>query len=360
MINMPFKILKFVWFIALILLLINPKLNTYVYSQENSSELYISEVYFQGSEFSARDKWIEIYNPSNKSVSLDSYSITIGKQAHNYKLTNTSQPSIAPQSTLIFGNSYGTNIPTMLDKYSISTTNSFGLMYWLSNNSDDTYINISLLKNNSVIQDIQYNNQTTSNWLLNNKNTSIECTAAICTPSKNIYNPTYTMSPHQVFGAVSSTSQPDLLLEPSLINSRSIDQIQLVETIDEAITTETLNTSPALKASLTQAQLDIVAERTEQKIQQNLKSKTLPVESEQAITSSLPELTLKLPVTAFNNLAFQSNSQKFDLTTIQKTNPEYKNIQISTALMLLMYSVYLQNNLTKNNKTSIRNFYNEF
>ena len=122
------------------------------FAQEGES-LYISEVYYSQSPYSSRDKWVEIHNPTSTSISLEPYSLAIGKSSFNLPLSGI----VEPGGYYVVQDSWG-NEQHMLETYGVPIDLYSGRVHWLSNKStEEMHVSLQLLLNSIPVQNIFYN-----------------------------------------------------------------------------------------------------------------------------------------------------------------------------------------------------------
>lgn len=144
-----------------------------------NSTIYISEVYYQRTEISGFDKWIEIYNPTDRDIQLADYSLLIGKSGYIYNFKSNFIPA---NDYIIIQNSRSDMVGLLgqnneiIDEYS-------GRISWISNTTGaSNHITLSLLNNGQNVQTISYNHAQTQQ-LLAASNTSLTCTIYSCEPT---------------------------------------------------------------------------------------------------------------------------------------------------------------------------------
>ncbi len=319
------------------------------YAQE--PEIYISELYFQKSHLSSRDKWIELYNPSSSTVPLEKYSLSIGKSEYIFPLTkNNNKASIPPFSYYIIQDSWGSE-KHLLDINNIKADDYSGRAHWISNVSDNPHITVKLLHEQKVTQSISYTSNQTLNFLSNPK-TSLECNPNNCSLSNNQFR-SYNISPRGISIPL-SPQQPKAKPEPIAVipkptstptqpspeiqNSEPVEQpiaepikSPVLATTDEKIAiTETLepfkNQAPAIITETTSSPILTVS----RELQTQNETVTVPVSnpSRQPVGATQPTT----PATTINKIPVKISPLATDLNKTVITPIE--EISIATHLSL--------------------------
>jgi hypothetical protein len=117
-----------------------------------SSDIYISEVQFDGSTAGEHDKWIELYNPTDSSKNLSGYSLAF----KTGKPFNLDGQSIASKSTLIIVNNVSPTT-SLLSNYSTIKTN----LLHAFNSSTNPYIHVQLFNAGSIVSSFVKNEAQT-------------------------------------------------------------------------------------------------------------------------------------------------------------------------------------------------------
>jgi hypothetical protein len=117
-----------------------------------SGGVYISEIQFDGSSINETDKWIELHNPTNSTVTLTDYSIKLSKN-HIIPIANISIPA---GGYIVIANNLSTK-PSLVNQADMLANLSY-----MSNTTTNKYISISLLYKSQVISTFEKNNAETA------------------------------------------------------------------------------------------------------------------------------------------------------------------------------------------------------
>ena len=201
---MIFKVCKWLYVALVLSWLLLPTPTTL--AQEHV--VFVSEIYYQPSTYSVRDKWVELYNPTAQPVPLDGYALIIGKKQYRLDLTrNYQEASIAPYSTYLIEDSWGEKTHLLRENgHDVQDTS--GVLHWLSNVSTEAHLTLRLEYRGQVIQDIRYDSVQINRWYKEYPWTSLECDRTQCAPTKIYYNDTYRISPGQHTLATITTELP--------------------------------------------------------------------------------------------------------------------------------------------------------
>ena len=221
---MLFKICKWIYLALLFFWLLAPTPS--VTAREGL--VFVSEVYYQPSTYSARDKWVELYNPTDQTVSLEGYALIIGKKGYRFELTrNIAEASIAPYATYLIEDSWGDKAH-LLREHGHVVEDTSGVLHWLSNVTTEPHLTLSLEYRGEIVQDIRYDSARVSQWSETHPWTSLECARTECVPARTRYDDTYRISPGQ-YAFTQTAEEPPVQTESERVSEPQVSPVVPVE-----------------------------------------------------------------------------------------------------------------------------------
>ena len=250
--------------------------------------IFISEVYYQASTYSARDKWVELYNPTDQAVSLTDYSLVIGQKQYRFALTrNKPNAFIPPYSTYVIEDSWGKKAH-LLSSNGFEVDDTSGVLHWLSNVTTNPHLTLSLDFKNTPLQTLYYSSNQIDNWVKTAPYASLNCNPQTCTPSTRLYRQNHYATPGQVI-------QPVTSLEPTRsVQAETKEEISPQVTahlpISISLPTKQPVSAPVPKLSVTKAEPVVtttsnpksIVEKTTPQLEKIEKNKALATNPKQA------------------------------------------------------------------------------
>jgi hypothetical protein len=251
-----------------------------------SSDIYISEIQFDGSTVGEHDKWIELYNPTDTSKNLSGYSLAF-KSGKPFTLDGL---SIASNSTLIILNNVSPT-SSLLNNYSTVRTN----LLHAFNSSNNPYIHVQLYSGGNLISSFVKNEAQTRELMRTKtikKSIEIDQDGSFKL-SKSLYWETNNFgTPGRVSILPAKEASPKILLEAIPISSA----------VENNIAVDNSKSVPLLETQLT----------TQPNFQPTLQSITSPVPVD---VSKLSEIKLSIP----NQSKFSRLDKEIKFSSIPKS-----------------------------------------
>ena len=189
--------------------------------------VFVSEVYFQASTYSARDKWVELYNPTDTPQVLADYTLLVGRKRYRFNLDRAGTGrALAPYSTYLLEDSWGDETRLLSDNgYAVDDTS--GVLHWLSNVSTDPHLTLSLEYRGRVIQELHYSKTQVETWRADSPLTSLNCNLRSCTVSTASFDAAHTANPGRYLPPVApkipQTPAPEPVTTPEVVAVPVID-----------------------------------------------------------------------------------------------------------------------------------------
>jgi Lamin Tail Domain len=124
--------------------LVGSQFLTPIYAQ--NSDIYISEIQFDGSTAGEHDKWIELYNPSGSTINLAGYSLAF-KSGKPFMLDGL---SINSNSTLLVVNNVNPTASLLYKSSEFGNTTKTNLLHAF-NSSTNPYIHVQLYSGSNLV-----------------------------------------------------------------------------------------------------------------------------------------------------------------------------------------------------------------
>ena len=320
---------------------------------------FVSEVYFQPSTYSARDKWIEIYNPTGEAQLLANYTLLIGRKQYRFNLDRAGAGrTLAPGSTYLIEDSWGDKTHLLSGNgYPVDDTS--GVLHWLSNVSTDPHLTLSLEYQGRIIQTLRYSGTQVETWRADHPLTSLNCNLSSCAVSTVSFDSEHTANPGRYLPPVAPKTPHTLAPEP--VTTPKVVAVPVIDSPAPTSTPEPVPkipvgkgraTEPALPLPLpaspqpTPVPIEVITPMTPPEVTAPISNSVTPapkpspasaqLHSEEVVTNSTTSTTQPLPANTPTSLAVDlptlAPTQRVDYThlTTNRTGFDFSPTDLET------------------------------